>query len=348
MATTFFLFEGILMSLVLALGFAWLSVRLALRMRLIDYPGSAPHKKHIRPTPLAGGIALIGTLLICEYFFGTFSNAAIKATFIAGSIVFVFGLWDDFNDSPPIIKLTGQLIAAVVLIRMGVYVRIFESPEFFIQVSGPLTVYADWLLTILWMVGITNAFNFVDSMDGLAVGLGGMAAAFFMLVTFNAQQELLSLHSALIIGMSIGLYLFNSPPALLFLGDAGAQLLGFILAALAIAYNPQGANQSSSWVVPIMLLGVPIFDSTLVIISRLRRKRSVYTASRDHTYHRLLSLGMDPFRAVVAMQIAGLALGCLAFVILTQPPLVANIVFILVVLLGILALIFFDRPKYWQ
>jgi UDP-GlcNAc:undecaprenyl-phosphate GlcNAc-1-phosphate transferase len=346
MATTFFMFEGILVSLILALGFAWASVRLALRVRLIDYPGSAPHKKHVRPTPLAGGIALVLTLLASELFFGTFTNPAIKATFVAGSIVFFFGLWDDFNNSRPIVKLIGQIIAAIVLIRMGVYVQIFESPEFFIRVSGPLTVYADWLLTILWVVGITNAFNFVDSMDGLAVGLGGMAAAFFMLVTLNAQQQQLSLHSALIIGMSIGLYLFNSPPALLFLGDAGAQLLGFILATLAIAYNPQGANQSSSWVVPIMLLGVPIFDSALVIISRLRRKRSIYTASMDHTYHRLLNLGLEPFRAVVAMQIAALSLGCLAFVILTQPPLVANIVFIFVVLLGVLALIVFDRPKY--
>lgn len=341
-------FEAILLSLLLVAVLSWVSIRLAWYLKLIDLPGSAPHKQHTQPTPVAGGIALVLTLLISAWLFGILRDLNVTVTILAGSIVFIFGIWDDFKDIHPLVKLSGQIIAAVVLIRMGVYVRIFESPEFFIRGSDVVNVYLDWLLTIFWIVGITNAFNFVDSMDGLAVGLGGLAAAFFMLVTFDAQQPILSLYSALIIGVCVGLYFFNSPSALLFLGDSGAQTLGFILAVLAIAYRPQGANQSSSWFVPIMLLGVPIFDATLVVISRLRRKQPLFRAARDHTYHRLLKLGLSSTRAVLVMQGTALILGCLAFVVLPQPPLIANVVFIFIVLLSMLALFFLVRREDWE
>ncbi|MEJ2598472.1 MAG: MraY family glycosyltransferase [Anaerolineales bacterium] len=196
-------------------------------------------------------------------------------------------------------------------------------------------------------MGITNAFNFVDSMDGLAVGLGGLAAAFFMIVTLDAHQPLLSRHSALIFGACIGLYLFNSPPAMLFLGDSGSQILGFSLSALAIAYSPQGANQSSSWFVPILLLGIPIFDTVLVVFSRMRRRRPIYGASRDHTYHRLLNLGLGSFRSVVIMQVAGLTLSCLAFILLTQPPLTANIGFGAVLAISLVTILWLDKKQDW-
>jgi UDP-GlcNAc:undecaprenyl-phosphate GlcNAc-1-phosphate transferase len=168
-----------------------------------------------------------------------------------------------------------------------------------------------------------------------------------MLVTIDSGQLLLSQQSALLVGASIGLYFFNSPPARLFLGDSGAQTLGFLLAVLAIAYRPQGANQSSSWVVPIMLLGVPIFDMSLVILSRVRRRKPIYAAALDHTYHRLVASGWDSNRAVLSMQIVSLLLGCLAFVILTRPPIVANAVFAGVVATGILAFNFLDNRKRW-
>jgi UDP-GlcNAc:undecaprenyl-phosphate GlcNAc-1-phosphate transferase len=335
---TFSLFEAIFISLLISFVLAQISIRFARRVNLIDFPGSAPHKLHPRPTPLAGGIALISTLFVTEMLVGTTMDLNVKATFLAGIPVFIFGLWDDFKSISPPIKLGGQIIAAMILIRLGVYVQIFESPEFFIHGQGTLYVYLDWIVTILWVVGITNAFNFVDSMDGLAVGLGGIAAAFFMLVTLSAGQPVLSVHSAIIAGACAGLYFYNSLPALLFLGDSGAQTMGFILAVLAITYSPKGANQASSWLVPIMLLSVPMFDAALVIISRVRRKHPIYTAARDHTYHRLLQMGLASNRAVLVMQTTALALSCLAFVVLNQPPLIANTVFIILLLLGGLTL----------
>ena len=346
-SSTSFMFEAILLSSLLIAGIAWVSIRLARRLNLLDLPQSAPHKLHNTPMPLAGGIALFITLILSEWLFGTFNEPDVRMTFVAGSLVFLFGLWDDFKGISPLLKLFGQMLATIVLIQLGVVIRIFESPEFFINIGAPFDIYLDWLFTILWVVGITNAFNFVDSMDGLAVGLGGMAAAFFMLVTLDSGQPLLSRHSALILGACVGLYFFNSPPAQLFLGDSGAQMLGFIMAVLAISYRPQGANQSSSWFVPILLLGVPIFDTALVVVSRMRRGKTIYIAARDHTYHRLLSFGWSSSRAVLAMQVTALLLGCVAFLVLTRSPVLANGVFAGVLITGILTLVFLDSHTRW-
>jgi UDP-GlcNAc:undecaprenyl-phosphate GlcNAc-1-phosphate transferase len=120
-----------------------------------------------------------------------------------------------------------------------------------------------------------------------------------------------------------------------------------LLSVLAIAYAPRGANQSSSWFVPIMLLIVPVFDACLVIVSRLRHGRPVYTAGLDHTYHRLIRLGLAPNRAVLVMQVTSLTLNCLAFLCLNQPPLVANLVFAIVLGLGAIMLGLLDRRANW-
>jgi len=341
-----YMFAALLSALLAVFLLAWLSIRLSWWVGLIDYPGTAAHKVHTAPTPLGGGIALAAALTLMGTAFGTLKDPIILATFLSGGIVFAFGLWDDYKIIPPRLKLLGQVMAAIILIWMGVYVRMFESPEFFFILPGRWKVYLDWVVTVLWMIGITNAFNFVDSMDGLAVGLGGLAAAFFMLVTLGAGQILLSRHSALLLGVCFGLYFFNSPPAHLFLGDSGAQTLGFILATLGIVYNPQGAYQTSSWFVPVLLLGVPIFDMCLVFFSRLRRRRPFYRSAQDHTYHRLLKLGLGSNRVVLGMHLIALVLGCLAVLSLSQTPLVANGIFVSTIVIGVVCLLFLDSKRF--
>lgn len=348
LSPTYLVIRSVLMGMVAALVLGWLGMIAARRMGLIDHPGSAPHKQHHRPTPLGGGMAFYAALLICSLWLHTISSSTVRATLVAGGLVFIFGLMDDFRTLPPLAKLGGQTLAAIVLIRSGVYVQIFESPQFFFFGDGPLYLYLDWAVTVFWIVGITNAFNFVDSMDGLAVGLGAMASAFFVLLTLESQQVDLLLHSALIVGICLGLYFYNSPPALLFLGDSGAQTLGFTLAVLAIAYRPQTADQSSSWFVPIILLGVPIFDTILIVFSRLRRGRPIYGAARDHTYHRLVNLLGSSSRAVLVMQMTALLLSGLAILGLNQPPAIANTIFALVIAAGLAALIFLEATAKWN
>jgi len=342
-----FIFEFVLLSAVLTAFLAWISIQIAKRTGLVDMPNSAPHKKHHSPTPIAGGIALFGALILTAWFTGIYRNPSVVSMYIASIPVFLFGLWDDYREITPRLKLIGQSIAVILLIALGISIRVFESPEFFYSFPGQINVYLDWLLTYLWIVGITNAFNFVDSMDGLALGLAGMATTFFILVTLDSGQPFLSQQSALLLGICIGLYFFNSPPAKLFLGDSGAQTLGFVLAVIAIAYRPLGAFQSSSWVVPIMLLAIPIFDMVLVVVSRIRRGKPIYSASTDHTYHRLVALGWSSGRAVLIMQVASLLMGCLAFIVLTRPPLVANTIFISVILIGLISISYLDNRKRW-
>jgi UDP-GlcNAc:undecaprenyl-phosphate/decaprenyl-phosphate GlcNAc-1-phosphate transferase len=236
---------------------------------------------------------------------------------------------------PVIAKLGGQVLAAILLISLGLQVRLFSND------------WVDWAITLVWLVGITNAFNFVDSMDGLATGLGSMSAAFFMLVTYDSMQMELSLFSALLFGACVGSFYHNSMPARYFLGDSGAQLLGFVLAALAIAYTPIGFIRLQSWFVPILLLAVPIFDTALVVLSRLRRGRPIYKANLDHTYHRLVRLGMSCSRAVMTMHVAAMLLGCLAFVLLPIPPIWGNSVFAACVITGALGILILDNRRFW-
>jgi UDP-GlcNAc:undecaprenyl-phosphate GlcNAc-1-phosphate transferase len=182
-------------------------------------------------------------------------------------------------------------------------------------------------------------------MDGLALGLSSIALAFFVLATLDAGQPTLAALSAALLGATLGLYFYNASPARLFLGDSGAQLLGYALAAIGIAYVPAGAGlpQGVSWFTPILVLGVPIFDTTLVVVSRLRKRRPVYRAHQDHTYHRLVALGMHPSRSVLAMQLTAILLGLTAFIALNLSVLFANIVFGLVLGCGLMCLALLER-----
>lgn len=339
----YLIFQAMLISLVLVLIFAWVSIRLATRVGLIDMPGREPHKQHQRPTPLAGGLALAAALLVSTAWLGTWVEPSVRAALAAVIPVFLVALWDDARGLPPAVKLGAQVISVSILIQQGIYVRMFESPQLLLYTNPTLALVLDLFITILWVVGITNAFNFVDSMDGLVAGLAGLAGAFFILLTLDAGQELLSQHSAVIVGICLGLYLYNSPPALLFLGDSGAQVIGFILAVLAIGYVPQVVYQASSWFVPILILGVPIFDATLIVFSRLRRGKAVYSAGMDHTYHRLQGLVGSPNRAVLVMHIVAFILGCLGFLALYQPPLIANAIFGTALVAGMGMLVFLER-----
>jgi UDP-GlcNAc:undecaprenyl-phosphate GlcNAc-1-phosphate transferase len=180
-------------------------------------------------------------------------------------------------------------------------------------------------------------------MDSLAVGLAAIASVFFLVVTIDSNEFDLAFLSALVLGSCIGMFYYNATPARTFLGDSGAQFLGFMLATVAMAYTPQGFPQPSSWFVPILLLSVPIFDTSLVVISRLRRGLPIYQAGQDHVYHRLTRLGMSSIQSVTIMHVAALLTGCLAFMALSLSPLWANLLFGLILLCGAISLFWLEK-----
>jgi UDP-GlcNAc:undecaprenyl-phosphate GlcNAc-1-phosphate transferase len=325
------IFVAAFLSLIFGPVFHWLSNRL----HLVDVPGSKPHKLHPSPVPIAGGIVIFATVILVGVFQNILFLPSVWPILAPAGIIFVFGLLDDAKGLSVFWKLAGQVLATILLIQLGVQVMLFQN------------AWLNIAVTFLWMIGITNAYNFVDSMDGLATGLAGLAAAFFMLLTFDSGQLELSLLSAIILGACVGSYLYNSAPARFFLGDSGSQFLGFGLASLAIAYTPDGFLRSQSWFVPILLVGVPIFDTSLVVLSRLRRKRPVYLGNLDHTYHRLVALGIASNRAIVAMHLAALLLGFLAIIALPLPPFQGNLIFLFCFLTGLGLIIYLDREKWW-
>jgi UDP-GlcNAc:undecaprenyl-phosphate GlcNAc-1-phosphate transferase len=330
-------FRLIFFSVILALALCPFAIRLAARLRLVDVPGSLPHKQHTRSMPLTGGWVLLLTMLLVGGPAIAGPRSELIPILASSLIVFLFGVVDDRIGLSAPYKLLGQGAASAVLILSGVQVLLFP----------PSLNWANIALTVIWLVGIANAFNFVDSMDGLAVGLAALSSGFFMLVALESGQTELSSLSAVLMGACIGVYFFNVSPARLFIGDAGSQWLGFMLAAIGIVYTPVGFLRSQSWFVPILLVGVPIFDTFLIVMSRLRRRRPLFRANLDHSYHRLVRFGLDSTRSVLAMHVAALLLNCLAFILLAATPLLANVLFGLVLLGGLVLAIWMDGRVRW-
>jgi UDP-GlcNAc:undecaprenyl-phosphate GlcNAc-1-phosphate transferase len=338
-----FVFINVLLATTLSLVFGWMSILIAKRIGLMDVPGALPHKKHGTPMPYAGGLTLALTLAVGGLLINIEMIKELWTVFVPALVVFTIGIWDDFKRLPARIKLAGQIGAAGLCITLGTSVQII--PGQFLGLPGQTNIAVNWVITLFWVVGVTNAFNFIDSMDGLAVGVSGIAVAFLILVTLGSTQTSLLQLLTLTIGTCVGLFFYNMMPARFFLGDSGAQTLGFLLAAVGILFTPENFPQASSWFLPILILGVPIFDTCLVVFSRWRRGLPIYRAGHDHTYHRLAALGLGSTHAVAVMHISAIVLGCVAFIALNLDPFYSNLLFGLVLAAGLAAFFFLDRKN---
>lgn len=314
---------SILFGMLVSLFMAPTCILFARRVGMMDDPGSLPHKIHTVPTPRAGGLVLLTTILVVGAATGILWKPPLSTIFVGSLVIFGVGIWDDAKGIGALPKLAGQVVGGIILVQGGVAIQFLHKP------------LLDIALTFFWVIGITNAYNLVDSMDGQAIGLAGLAASFLMLATMNSGQASSTTFAAILIGGCAGLAFYNITPARLFLGDSGSQLLGFWLAGLGIIYTPASTvPQLSSWFVPILLMLVPILDTTLVTTARVRLGKPFYVASRDHTYHRLVAMGVEPLHAVLLILLASAVAGCLAFIALALPPLWANVVFLSTLLAG--------------
>ncbi|MCC6259416.1 MAG: undecaprenyl/decaprenyl-phosphate alpha-N-acetylglucosaminyl 1-phosphate transferase [Anaerolineales bacterium] len=334
-----------LTSLLASFGFSIPCALLAQKLGIVDIPNSAPHKKHSRPTPLAGGFLIVCSFILSALLFRAWLTTEILAIFSAAFVIFIFGLWDDIRRLFALQKLLGQILAATILIVFGVQVHFvanFAAEGYFLPSSAE---FLNLFITYFWLIGITNAFNMIDSMDGIVAGLGAIASAFFMIATYLAGQSTLAFWSAILLGVNIALYFWNGIKSRFFLGDSGAQTIGFLLASMAIMYNPLDRNPTSSWIVPIMLLSAPIFDTTLVVISRIRKKQPIGNGRRDHTYHRLIALGLSQKYAVLVLHTSAFLVSCLAFITLQLSPSFALTFFLIASLAGFLALLWLSSKQ---
>ena len=288
-------------ALVLALGATPVVRRLAHRFDVMDHPNG--RKVHVTPTPLLGGLAIYAAFMVALLFLGNrFYISQLIGIIVGATFVSLLGVVDDSRGIRPLFKLAGQAIAALILIISGV--------------SAEVTPWA-WfnvLITIVWVVGITNAMNLLDNMDGLSSGLAAIAAAFFLVLASLSGQFLVGALSAALLGACIGFLRYNFNPASIFMGDSGSLFLGFVLAATAIKLRFPSNAVVVTWMVPVLVLGLPIFDTTLVFISRLRRGLNpLTTPGKDHISHRLARLTHGSRReAVLTCYLIACAFGLIA------------------------------------
>lgn len=306
--------------------------RTAIALGFVDVPGS--RKLHNDPTPLLGGIAIFaGAILATILVYGGRIPDQIAGPILAGALVALIGLVDDRHQLSPWLRLTVQFIAFLVLVLFGIHVRL------------PISIWINYGLTLLWLLGIVNAINLMDNMDGLSAGVSAVAAAFLLLIGAMNNQYLVSALSAALLGACIGFLRHNFAPAKIFMGDAGAYFLGFWLAVLGIQLRfPQNVN-FVTWMVPVMVLWVPIFDTTLVVISRLRRGVHPFTGGHDHLSHRLVARGASKREAVLVIYLLTGVFGMVALFITQATILEGYTIGFVVALLSIYALWYLEKEK---
>jgi len=320
--------------LVLAISATPVARWLAPRVGVVDQPNA--RKVHTRPMPRLGGAAiLIAFMLALVLFENPFNFQQLAGILIGASLVSFLGIWDDRWGLRPILKLVGQILSALILVAAGVHTELFYR--------WPAL---DVTLTVFWVVGITNAFNLLDNMDGLSGGVGAVAAVFFTLLAAMSRppQVLVAALSAAMFGVCLGFLVYNFNPATIFMGDAGAMFIGYTLAAIGIKLRFPGNVTFVTWMIPVLVLGVPIFDTTLVFISRLRRRRNpLTTPGKDHTSHRLVAMGHTQREAVLILYLIGGAVGVVAMFITQANVFESYIVGTVVFIAGIVGLVQFER-----
>src|ERR1700733_10232024 len=289
---------------------------LALRVGMVDLPG--PRKVHLQPIPLLGGLAMYGGIMLAVLFAFDGPARAQSAGIVTGAtLVAVVGFLDDRGWLHHQIKLfVAMPVAAGVLLASGIHAQVFE-----LLLKGHIGYLLDATLTVFWVVGITASFSILDHMDGLCAGIAAMASIFFAMLAYLNGQTLVTTLAAAVLGGATGFLRWNFKPAKIFMGDGGAMFLGFLMATLGLKLRLENANSISGWLVPVLILGATIFDTTLVTVSRSRRGLIPFTTpGKDHTAHRLSNMGWGHRGAVLALYSLGALSGGAAILVAYLPP----------------------------
>jgi UDP-GlcNAc:undecaprenyl-phosphate/decaprenyl-phosphate GlcNAc-1-phosphate transferase len=310
-------------ALLLSLYFTPLIRRGAIRYNVVDAPDGGL-KQHKEATPYLGGIAVYLAFLFALAFTYDFT-APVLGLLLSASIIVMLGLFDDLKVLTPSVKLAGQIVAAFVLIKSGIAIR--------------LSFFDDWIddiLTVIWLVGMSNAINLIDVSDGLAAGVSSIAGLFLYVVMLWNGDTTFAMVALALVGATLGFLAYNRAPAKIFLGDAGSMFLGFVLGALAMngRYTFKHVVAAAA---PLAILGVPIFDTLFVIAARIARGIPVMRGSPDHFAVRLRNHGYRASIIALIGYVASGVLGAAALTICIVGEEIALGVLGVVVVLGVLA-----------
>ncbi|QSO48337.1 MraY family glycosyltransferase [Alicyclobacillus mengziensis] len=288
--------------------------KLAVRLGFVDRPNQ--RKIHKEPIPLLGGLPLYVGFLIAAGGFGH-AGKTFWGIAVGGLLILLIGILDDYyktrgRDFKAWPKFVMQIVAALVLVGFGVDINGVNLP-----ISHSYFAFPAWLsvlTTVFWVVAITNMMNFLDGVDGLAAGISAISAMTLFFVALLKGQDSMAVFAVVLMGSALGFLRHNFHPARIFMGDAGATFLGYVLAAVAV----EGAFKSAtlvSLVVPVLALGVPILDTVWVVVRRFRENRPIYVADKGHTFHMLMKSGLSQVQTVAFLYLLGLCFSLASIVV---------------------------------
>jgi len=316
--------------------------RIAIATDVIDRPNSS-HKSHKQPVPYLGGLAIIIGVITISYSTALVSNFTIRTFWLATSVLVpalalgLIGLWDDLKNLKPLPRFIAQSVAgiftAVILISTD-------------NVGNPTgSAIFDSVITIIWIVGICNSINFFDNLDGGAAGTVAISSIALAFLALNGDQYLIAALSTVTSGATLGFLVWNKSPAKIYMGDAGALFLGVLLATLTIRLHPHSDTQVGSYLTPIFLLAIPILDTTVAVLSRIRRHLSPFQGGQDHLSHRLVRSGLSRKQAAITLWGLSGLFGAVAIIISRPNAVVENYLVASAGLLWIILLISFFKTK---
>lgn len=289
-----------LTSLILSLLLTPVAIFLAPRLGAVDIPKDN-RRMHDKPMPRFGGFAIFVSTMTSIAVFLAPGNQQIKGILVGGALIYALGLIDDIRGLSAKVKFIGQVAVACVVFAFGVRISFIAG---FFSPGAELTFFpglSAFVLTVIWIVGITNTINLIDGLDGLAAGVAMIASfsiAYAAYASLGAGTGMLSMLA--LAGGAAGFLPYNYYPAKIFMGDSGSLFLGFMLAALSI----EGATKSAAIVatiVPVLVLGVPIFDTAFAILRRILNRKPIMEADKGHLHHRIMAAGFGQARAVLML-----------------------------------------------
>lgn len=295
-ATSISLWGPFFAALIVAAIVTPLSIKAAPKIGAMDIPKDE-RRMHDKAMPRFGGVAIYAGIMVALAIFAS-DEKGIISIMVGCTMIYILGLIDDIRNLSPIVKLLGQVACAVLLYVQDI--RIEFITNYFGEGSMVFGDIACFIITVLWVVAITNAINLIDGLDGLASGIAAISALCIGYVAYIHGRYITTLAMMAIAGASLGFLPYNFHPAKTFMGDGGSQLLGFSIAAFSI----MGTVKSTTVVVviiPALVLGLPIFDTLMAIIRRTLRHQSFATADKEHLHHRIMKAGYGQRRAVMIM-----------------------------------------------
>ena len=286
--------------------------KIAKRYGVVDAP-SESHKTHKDPVPYLGGVAIALGVVIVTYIASLVYNFSRETLLLASSVLIpaiimgIVGLVDDLKKLSPWPRFLIQSLFGIAISALLVATNTLGSPFGNNWIDIPITTF--------FIVGITNSINFFDNIDGGASGSLAIAAGFLFILSFHGGQFLIAALSIVLVGATLGFLLWNKPPARIYMGDAGALFLGILIASLSIRFDPNPIDRIASFSIPLLLLAIPILDTSVSVVSRLRRKVSPFQGGKDHLSHRLMRMGFTKKQAVICLWVASLFFAFLSIII---------------------------------